>query len=124
MEFDFKDFYIGYEEHPRFSVNKIITDDIIRVIVQKYEMIIFTNKGELYGDPNFGCSLENLLYQTKISAPAVRATIIDQINTYIPELSGLNYELSVDFFDDPERFQDIMVVDMKLLDFEIKSVIR
>ena len=43
-EFDFRDFYIGYEGHPRFTINKIITDDIIRVIVQKYEMILFTNK--------------------------------------------------------------------------------
>ena len=46
-EFDFRDAYIGYVGHPRFTINKIITDDLIRVIVQKYEMILFTNKGEL-----------------------------------------------------------------------------
>ena len=82
-EFDFRDLYIGYEGHPRFTINKIITDDIIRVIVQKYEMIIFTNKGELFGDPNFGADLTRLLFETKISAEAVKANIIALINRYI-----------------------------------------
>jgi|688.fasta_scaffold175679_3 hypothetical protein len=122
-EFDFRDFYIGYEGHPRFTINKIITDDIIRVIVQKYEMILFTNKGELFGDPNFGCDLTKLLYETKISAEAVKSTIIVQINTYISELQGTNYTLEVTFQQDPENYQDIMIVDFTLLDYEVKAIV-
>ena len=122
-EFDFRDFYIGYEGHPKFTVNKIITDDLIRVIIQKYEMLIFTNKGELLGDPNFGADLERLLYETKISAPAVRSIIIDQINEYIPELKDVNYELDVTFEEDPERYQDVMVVEFKLADYEVYALI-
>jgi hypothetical protein len=122
-EFDFRDFYIGYEGHPKFTVNKIITDDLIRVIIQKYEMLIFTNKGELLGDPNFGADLEKLLYETKISAPAVRSIIIDQINEYIPELKDVNYQLDVTFEEDPERYQDVMVVEFKLADYEVYALI-
>jgi phage baseplate assembly protein W len=122
-EFDFRDFYIGYEGHPRFTINKIITDDIIRVIVQKYEMILFTNKGELFGDPNFGCDLTKLLYETKISAEAVKSTIIVQINTYISELQGTNYTLEVTFQQDPENYQDVMIVDFTLADYEVKSIV-
>lgn len=122
-EFDFRDFYIGYEGHPKFRVNKIITDDLIRVIIQKYEMLIFTNKGELLGDPNFGADLERLLYETKISAPAVRSIIIDQINEYIPELKDVNYQLDVTFEEDPERYQDVMVVEFKLADYEVYALI-
>jgi hypothetical protein len=122
-EFDFRDFYIGYEGHPKFTVNKIITDDLIRVIIQKYEMLIFTNKGELLGDPNFGADLERLLYETKISAPAVRSIIIDQINEYIPELKDVNYQLDVTFEEDPERYQDVMVVEFKLADYEVYALI-
>jgi len=122
-EFDFRDFYIGYEGHPKFRVNKIITDDLIRVIIQKYEMLIFTNKGELLGDPNFGADLERLLYETKISAPAVRSIIIDQINEYIPELKDVNYQLDVIFEEDPERYQDVMVVEFKLADYEVYALI-
>ena len=57
MAFSFIDFYIGYPGHPRFKNLELIEDDIVRVIIQKYEMVIFTNKGELLGDPNFGATL-------------------------------------------------------------------
>jgi phage baseplate assembly protein W len=122
-EFDFKDFYIGYEGHPRFTINKIITDDIIRVIVQKYEMILFTNKGELFGDPNFGADLTKLLFETKISAQAVKSIIVSQINTYITELQNTSYTLEVTFQQDPENYQDVMLVDFTLSDYEIKAII-
>ncbi len=123
-EFDFRDFYIGYEGHPRFTVNKIITDDAVRVIVQKYEMILFTNKGELLGDPSFGCDLEKLLHETSISAPAVRNLIIDQINTYINEISTIDYTLDVTFQEDPENYQDVMIVDFSIGEFDINAVIK
>jgi hypothetical protein len=123
-EFDFRDFYIGYETHPRFQVNKIVTDDLIRVIIQKFETIIFTNKGDLLGDPNFGGDLERLLYETKISASAVRSLIIDQINLYISELKNINYSLSVRFEEDPENFQDVMIIEFSLVDFEVFAIIR
>ena len=123
MEFDFRDYYIGYEGHPSFQINRIITDDAVRVIVQKYEMILFTNKGELLGDPDFGCDLLLLLYQTKISAKATKTIIIEQIDKYIPELNSTSYELDVKFQEDPERYQDIMLINFKIKDYEIEAVI-
>lgn len=122
-EFDFRDAYIGYQGHPRFTINKIITDDIIRVIVQKYEMIIFTNKGELLGDPDFGCDLEKLLFETKISAFAVKKIINQQIATYINELTSTNYTLDVTFEEDPENYQDIMIVKFTIADYEVLAII-
>lgn len=122
-EFDFRDFYIGYEGHPRFRINKIIVDDIIRVIVQKYEMILFTNKGELLGDPDFGCDLEKLLFETKVSAYAVKQIINQQIGSYIPELLNTNYTLDVTFEEDPENYQDVMVVKFTITDYEVLAII-
>lgn len=123
-EFDFRDLYIGYEGHPRFQVNQIITDDAIRVIVQKYEMILFTNKGEVLGDPDFGCDLVKLLHQTQISAQAVKKIIIDQIETYINELQGTDYTLEVSFQEDPENYQDVMVIDFQIADYQVYAVIN
>lgn len=123
-EFDFRDHYIGYEGHPRFQVNQIITDDAIRVIVQKYEMILFTNKGEILGDPDFGCDLIILLHETKVSAKATRTIIIEQINKYIPELNNTSYELDVKFQQDAENYQDVMLTNLKIKDYEIEAIIR
>jgi len=122
-EFDFRDAYIGYVGHPRFTINKIITDDLIRVIVQKYEMILFTNKGELLGDPDFGCNLEQLLFETKISAPAVKKLITQQISIYITELTTINYTLDVSFEEDPENYQDVMIVKFTVADYEVLTII-
>lgn len=119
MALSFIDFYIGYPGHPRFKSPEIIEDDVIRVIIQKYEMILFTNKGELYGDPNFGADLPSLLHETRLSASAVEADIKAQIADYIEEIDNINYSLKVEFYEDPERYQDVMVIGFKIKDYEV-----
>jgi hypothetical protein len=119
MGFNFIDFYIGYPGHPNFRTLELIEDDAVRVIIQKYEMIIFTNKGELLGDPNFGVGLVALLHETRLSAEAVEADIRAQISDYIPELDGLEFELSVEFVQDPERFQEVMLVNFTISGYSV-----
>ena len=118
-DINFIDFYIGYPGHPRFRDPEIIEDDVIRVIVQKYEMIIFTNKGELLGDPNFGADLPNLLHETRLSAEAIEGDIRAQIADYIEEIDNIDYELQVQIFEDPERYQEFMVINFKIRDYEV-----
>ena len=123
MNFNFTDFYIGYPGHPRFRDPGVIEDDIIRVIIQKYEMILFTNKGEVFGDLDFGANLEELLFETKLSAEAIEGMINTQIGKYITELSGTNYTLTVSFFEDPERYQDYMEILLNIRDYEVYTVV-
>jgi hypothetical protein len=118
-DINFIDFYIGYPGHPRFREPEIIEDDVIRVIVQKYEMIIFTNKGELLGDPNFGADLPSLLHETRLSAEAIEGDIRAQISDYIEEIDGIEYGLTVEFFEDPDRYQEYMVITFNLKDYEV-----
>jgi len=122
-EFDFKDHYIGYLGHPRFIVNKIVEDDVIRVVIQKYEMLLFTNKGELLGDSDFGCDLQKLLFETRIAKSGVKTIIIEQINKYIPEISNINYILDVQFSTDPENFQEVMEIFFTISDYEVYFVV-
>jgi hypothetical protein len=121
--FNFIDFYIGYPGHPRFKQSEIIEDEVVRVIVQKYEMIIFTNKGELLGDPNFGANLTALLHETRVSAEAVEADIRAQISDYISELDNVEYDVTVEFFEDPERYQEYMVIDFFLNGIEVNVTV-
>jgi len=122
--FNFIDFYIGYPGHPSYRTPDIIEDDVVRVIVQKYEVIIFTNKGELLGDPNFGADLVKLLHETRISAESVEVDIKAQIADYIPEIDGLEYELSVEFLEDPERHQEVMVVNFTLNGYQVDAFVK
>lgn len=116
---NFIDFYISYPGHPRFVESEIIEDDVIRVIVQKYEMIIFTNKGDILGEPNFGGDLTLLLHETRLSSESIEGNLRAQIADYIPEIDGIDYELSVEFFDDTERFQEYMVINFTIRDYSV-----
>jgi len=121
--FNFTDLYICYDGHPRFNSSELIEDDIARVIVQKYEMIIFTDKGDLFGDLDFGAGLVELLHETRYSGETIAADITSQINTYIPELNGVSYTLDVNFFEDPERYQEYMVVDFTFYNYEVNITV-
>ena len=123
MAFDFTDFYIEYPGHPRFRDLQIIEDDVIRVILQKWEMILFTNKGELFFDPAFGGDLEKLLHETRLSAETIEGDLKGQINSYISELNGIPYTLKVTFYEDPERYQEYMEVFFQIKDLDVYLVV-
>ena len=121
--YDFRDFYIRYKGHPLYRNGVLEQDDVVSVIIQKYEMILFTDQGELLGDTNFGCNLEELLYETNVDSNVVIQTITNQIAQYIPELVNMNYELSVSFVQDSYNYQDIMYIYFQLADYEVYAQI-
>lgn len=120
---NFTDFYLGYPGHPRFRDKALIEDDTIRVIVQKWEMILFTNKGEVFGDLDFGGDLPYYLHQTRLSEKTIEDDLKGQISAYIPELNGIPYILKVSFFEDPERYQEYMEVFFQIKDLDVYYVV-
>jgi len=123
MAFDFTDFYILYQGQPKYDSIELIEDELIRVIVQKYQMIIFTNKGEVLGDLDFGANLEQILFEFRVSEDYVKAKIQEQIDTYIPEMLGSAYNLQIVFVQDPENYQDMMFVNLTIADYDIVAQI-
>lgn len=116
---DYTDFYILYRGHPRFEPSELIEDELIRVIIQKYEMILFTNTGEVMGVPSMGANLLELLYETKVSSVFVKNKINQQISQYIPEIANVNYFLDVAFTQDPNSYQDIMFIRFQIGEYEV-----
>ena len=120
---NFTDFYLGYPGHPRFRDKALIEDDTIRVIVQKWEMILFTNKGEVFGDLGFGGDLPYYLHQTRLSEKSIEDDLKGQVSAYISELKGVPYMLKVSFFEDPERHQEYMEVFFQVKDLDVYYVV-
>jgi hypothetical protein len=123
MAFDFTDFYIEYPGHPRFNNTQIIEDDLVRVVLQKWEMMIFTNKGELLFDPEFGGDLPKYLHETRLSAETIEAELRGQVRDYIPELDSITYDLQVKIYEDPERYQEYMEILFQIADYNVFAVI-
>ena len=119
MAFDFKDFYVMYKGNPYYEGDKIEEDSVIRVIIQKYYNLLFTNKGDVLGDPEFGANLEELLYETGLDDVSVRQVIINQLEIYIPEIFGTSFDIGVVFVEDPYNYQEMMFINLTISDFDI-----
>lgn len=118
------DFYIQYNGHPRFNNTELIEDDILRVIIQKYEVICGTNKGDVYGDWNFGADLETLLHQTFVSSSYVEEVLNEQIFTYIPEIVNVGYKLKAEFVENLADGSHLMVIQLIISSYEVYTEIR
>ena len=110
MAQDFTDFYIRYLEHPRYNQNIVDEDDPLENIIMQMEMILFTEKGEVLGDDDFGVGMEKYLWSTRFSADVIKGEIIRQFTKYIPELNSNSYKINV--YITQGDYRDIGVVDI------------
>jgi phage baseplate assembly protein W len=119
---DYKEINIRYQGHPKFLSTKVIEDNIIEVIIQKLEMILFTRKGSVIGDSDFGCDIEFYLWQTRVPANIIKKNIQDQIIKYIPELTSMEYTITIDLYNGTLR--DIMYVNVIIKDFSVNFIFQ
>lgn len=117
---DVKDFVIRYPGHPKYQPGRIVEDDEVEVIVQKLEMILFTNKGEVLGDIDMGANLEYYLWQTRVTTGSLKKKVDEQISIYIPELAQIGYSLSVDVYEG--TVQDILYLNFIIKGYNIEFI--
>jgi hypothetical protein len=109
---DLKDFPIRFPGHPKFNSKKIVETDPIETITQKLELLLFTNKGEILGNPLYGADLEKYLWETQLAVDVIDRDLRSQINIYIPELNKMGYYLEINLFDGDIR--DIMQINFNI----------
>lgn len=122
MILDFKDMYIKYNGHPLYHTNNIIEDEIVDVVVQKLEMVLFTNKGDLYGEQNLGCNLEYFLWETKVPVTDIKDIVIDQINTYVPELNQIGYTFDIQLYEG--SYRDILYLNFVIKGYNYQMLLK
>jgi len=118
---DHNDFYIRSNSHPVFEENKLVVEEMINVIIQKLEMLIYSNKGDLYGDANFGSDLEYYLWETSVPSYEIKKKMFNQISTYIPELITIGYSLVIDIYEG--KLKDIMYLRFKINEYNMNFII-
>lgn len=117
---DVKDLVIRYDGHPKYEYNRIVEDDELEVIVQKLEMILFTNKGEVLGDIEIGVNLEYYLWQTRVTSGNLKNKVESQISMYIPELNSLGYTFEVVLYEGTVR--DILFLNFVIKGYNIEFI--
>jgi hypothetical protein len=105
-----KEIYIINQFEPGYDSFKIEERDSVKALVQKLKMIMFTRKGDVLGDPNFGISLEDLLFELGFSANELRMAFDQQIAAYIPEAAEFDLKLDINFV--PGTVRDFAYIDI------------
>lgn len=116
-----KDLNIRGINHPKYNSERIIEDRPLEFIIQKLENILFTNKGDVLGDSEFGCNLEYYLWSTSVPTSKIERIIKEQIDAYIPELNQLEHSIKLELFEGTVR--DILYVNIVIMDKPVNFVI-
>lgn len=109
---DISDFYIKGLDDPLFDENKIENVTFVDTVIAKLYMVLLTNKGDVYGNPDFGADIPKYLWKTKYPASTIKTNIEKQIDMYISELSRDDYTVNVYIM--PGQTQDIGIVKIDL----------
>jgi len=118
---DHNDFYIKSDTNPNFEEDKLIEEELINIIIQKLEMIIYSNTGDLYGDPSLGSDQEYYLWSTSIPSSEIKKKLHNQISLYIPELKEIGYSIDIDIYNG--TIKDIMYIKFKINEYNMNFII-
>jgi phage baseplate assembly protein W len=118
------DFNIRYPGHPKYNVSRIVEDRTMEFLLQKVEMILYTNQGDLLSDPNFGCNIEYYLWSIDAPVEKIQSVIQEQINTYIPELNQLQYNLNVEVQVYQGTLRDILYININIKNSKLNFIIQ
>ena len=113
---------VAGNEHPKYDDEQIVETSIIEVIVQKLEMVLYSNKGDVWGVPELGCDLEFYLWKTNISNDNIREIIVDQIDQFVPELNVIGYDLELELYEGVIR--DVLYINITIRGYNITYVFQ
>lgn len=88
--------------------------DELSMLVIHIEMLLYTQKGDVLGEPDMGIGLDDLLWERGFSNYQVEQEIILQIQEYIPLARRYEITTNVSFFrgSDYNNSRDVAQIDI------------
>ena len=105
-----KEIYCRNVNDPGYLPGIIETNSPLEAILTKIRMIIFTKKGEVLGDPNFGLNLEDMLFEFNFNATQVKNEFYAQLANYVPDTQ--NYPVTIEVVFSQGTVRDIAYIDI------------
>jgi hypothetical protein len=105
-----KEIYCRNVNDPSFRADQLETSDEIEALLTKIRMIIFTNAGEVLGNPDFGLSLEEQLFELNANTAKLQTLFYGQLAAYVPESGKFRVEIDVKF--QPGEVRDFCFIDI------------
>jgi phage baseplate assembly protein W len=115
------DIYLRIPTDPNYDPTQIDGDDEFQQFLQLIEMLLTTKKGEVLGNPELGCNLEQFLWNDQISSSSVKTEIMTQILSYGSDYGyRISYDIDVNFIAGP--ITDSILVDVYIEDQKVLGI--
>lgn len=117
----YRDFYLRPESDPAYQPDQLEVYDELENALQQIRMTLFTSKGEVLGEPNFGTDVDKYLFEFEIDPFSLTRDASSQINTYVSEAKKRKMTVKPARYNDSVTGRDIFVL---LIDIpEVKNQI-
>lgn len=116
-----KELYCIPNGEKRFDEKAVELTNELDVIIQQVDLLLFTKKGDVLMFPDFGCNLEEYLFETSYNERAVKSIIEEQIRNYI--YTKGSYSVTVDVKFIKWDYNVAMLVDLKIDNKKVTSYI-
>ena len=114
-----KEIYCIPADETRYKENTVEITSPIDTIIQQVDLLLFTNKGDVLMMPEFGCNLEQYLFETTWNQMAIKEMIMSQIRSYIFLDGTITVDVDVDFYT--WEYNVAMIVDLKINNNKVAS---
>lgn len=105
-----RDFYTRTMEDPKYLGDRFEISDELESAVQQVKMTLFTKKGEVLGEPDFGIDLDSYLFEYSIDPIRLSQDATSQINKYVAESRKRQISVSPSMYPDDKSNRDIFVL--------------
>ena len=97
------EFYIKSIGDPNFNPDKLDSSSEISRLLTQIETLLFTRKGEVLGQTDFGVNLEDYIYSFQYNDYLLKGAIDVQLSKYVPLAAKYNTTVDVKFTEESTR---------------------
>ena len=92
------DFYVKTLGDPNYDPRKVHTESEVAQLIVQLETVLFTNKGEVLGQPDFGCNLNDLVYTLNYNEQQIQDVVKEQLKRFVPLATKYDVKTRVAFY--------------------------
>lgn len=118
-----REIYIRDENDPYYNPTILDYSNEVESVISQIKMILGTVPGQVFGNRQFGVDLEEMVFNTKISADRVMEKVNDQIHEYVKHEKNISVYCDINFGDSGKGYDyailDIYINGVKTIGFAI-----
>lgn len=116
-----REIYMRDPSDPYYKSDILEVNDEAEMLISQIKMMLFTNRGEILGAPDFGANLEEYLFTFNVNEFSLRTMLMDQTMKFIPMAEKYQVDYDIKFARGTVR--DICLIDVKLLSQPVFGVV-